>query len=218
MELGLQHPPTRKLGMDMLRERGLHHDYVTAMLQDGYYLEALRYARKYKVLGFALIRSSPFHLAYADDWCEDSPRWSPCSLPYFWRKPWRRTAPTTWLQCWASSASSLRASRPHRTSSDTGISCLKWFEQLSVVQTCCPEMTWHVLCNKQRHLGGYFYLILLVPLAENNILLLWIKNVAITDEKQVWLEAKMIASRSPTMQLAISSLMLLLAMDGQIAK
>lgn len=50
MELGLQHPPTRKLGMDMLRERGLHHDYVTAMLQDGYYLEALRYARKYKVI------------------------------------------------------------------------------------------------------------------------------------------------------------------------
>lgn len=47
--------------MDMLRERGLHHDYVTAMLQDGYYLEALRYARKYKVLGFALICSfSPF--------------------------------------------------------------------------------------------------------------------------------------------------------------
>jgi hypothetical protein len=59
MELGLQHPPTRKLGMDMLRERGLHHDYVTAMLQDGYYLEALRYARKYKVLGFALICSFP---------------------------------------------------------------------------------------------------------------------------------------------------------------
>jgi hypothetical protein len=59
MELGLQHPPTRKLGMDMLRERGLHHDYVTAMLQEGYYLEALRYARKYKVLGFALICSFP---------------------------------------------------------------------------------------------------------------------------------------------------------------
>lgn len=50
MELGRQHSPTRKLGVDMLRERGLHHDYVTALLQDGYHLEALRYARKYKVL------------------------------------------------------------------------------------------------------------------------------------------------------------------------
>uniref|UniRef100_A0A0A9D4I5 Mic1 domain-containing protein n=1 Tax=Arundo donax TaxID=35708 RepID=A0A0A9D4I5_ARUDO len=50
MELGRQHSPTRKLGMDMLRERGLHHDYVTMLLQDGYYLEALRYARKYKVI------------------------------------------------------------------------------------------------------------------------------------------------------------------------
>ncbi|PUZ39448.1 hypothetical protein GQ55_9G309600 [Panicum hallii var. hallii] len=50
MELGQQHPPTRKLGLDMLRERGLHHDYVAALLQDGYYLEALRYARKYKVI------------------------------------------------------------------------------------------------------------------------------------------------------------------------
>jgi hypothetical protein len=50
MELGQQHSPTRKLGVDMLRERGLHHDYVTALLQDGYHLEALRYARKYKVI------------------------------------------------------------------------------------------------------------------------------------------------------------------------
>ncbi|CAN6318557.1 unnamed protein product [Urochloa humidicola] len=50
MELGQQHPPTRKLGLDMLRERGLHHDYVAALLQDGYYLAALRYARKYKVI------------------------------------------------------------------------------------------------------------------------------------------------------------------------
>ncbi|CAN6299508.1 unnamed protein product [Urochloa humidicola] len=50
MELGQQHPLTRKLGLDMLRERGLHHDYVTALLQDGYYLAALRYARKYKVI------------------------------------------------------------------------------------------------------------------------------------------------------------------------
>uniref|UniRef100_A0A0E0EXI1 Uncharacterized protein n=1 Tax=Oryza meridionalis TaxID=40149 RepID=A0A0E0EXI1_9ORYZ len=50
MELGRQHSPTRKLGVDMLRERSLHHDYVTALLQDGYHLEALRYARKYKVI------------------------------------------------------------------------------------------------------------------------------------------------------------------------
>ncbi|TVU30978.1 hypothetical protein EJB05_22638 [Eragrostis curvula] len=50
IELGQQHSPTRKLGVDMLRERGLHHDYVTALLQDGYFLEALRYARKYKVI------------------------------------------------------------------------------------------------------------------------------------------------------------------------
>ncbi|KAK8445098.1 hypothetical protein SEVIR_9G258600v4 [Setaria viridis] len=50
MELGQHHPPTRKLGLDMLRERSLHHDYVAALLQDGYYLEALRYARKYKVI------------------------------------------------------------------------------------------------------------------------------------------------------------------------
>ncbi|KAG8091359.1 hypothetical protein GUJ93_ZPchr0012g21692 [Zizania palustris] len=50
MELGRQNSPTRKLGVDMLRERGLHQDYVSALLQDGYYLEALRYARKYKVI------------------------------------------------------------------------------------------------------------------------------------------------------------------------
>uniref|UniRef100_A0A452ZIU7 Mic1 domain-containing protein n=1 Tax=Aegilops tauschii subsp. strangulata TaxID=200361 RepID=A0A452ZIU7_AEGTS len=50
IELGRQHSLTRKLGVDMLRERCLHHDYVAALLQDGYYLEALRYARKYKVI------------------------------------------------------------------------------------------------------------------------------------------------------------------------
>jgi hypothetical protein len=49
VELGRQHSLTRKLGMDMLRERCLHHDYVAVLLQEGYYLEALRYARKYKV-------------------------------------------------------------------------------------------------------------------------------------------------------------------------
>ncbi|XP_015070428.1 uncharacterized protein LOC107014838 isoform X2 [Solanum pennellii] len=40
---------TRKLGLDMLRELALHHDYVLLLVQDGYYLEALRYARKTKV-------------------------------------------------------------------------------------------------------------------------------------------------------------------------
>ena len=52
IELGRQHSLTRKLGVDMLRERCLHHDYVAALLQDGYYLEALRYARKYKVFAY----------------------------------------------------------------------------------------------------------------------------------------------------------------------
>ncbi|XP_047045482.1 regulator of MON1-CCZ1 complex-like [Lolium rigidum] len=50
VELGRQHSRTRKLGVDMLRERCLHHDYVAVLLQEGYYLEALRYARKYKVI------------------------------------------------------------------------------------------------------------------------------------------------------------------------
>ncbi|KAI4300661.1 hypothetical protein L6164_034012 [Bauhinia variegata] len=49
LESGRQNTPTRKLGLDMLRQLGLHHDYVLLLVQDGYYLEALRYARKYKV-------------------------------------------------------------------------------------------------------------------------------------------------------------------------
>ncbi|WMV19513.1 hypothetical protein MTR67_012898 [Solanum verrucosum] len=40
---------TRKLGLNMLRELALHHDYVLLLVQDGYYLEALRFARKTKV-------------------------------------------------------------------------------------------------------------------------------------------------------------------------
>lgn len=40
---------TRKLGLDMLRQLCLHHEYVVYLLQDGYYGEALRYARKHKV-------------------------------------------------------------------------------------------------------------------------------------------------------------------------
>lgn len=50
LESGRQHLPTRKLGIDMLRQLFLHHDYVLSLLQDGYYLEALRYARKFKVV------------------------------------------------------------------------------------------------------------------------------------------------------------------------
>lgn len=49
LESGRQNFQTRKLGLDMLRQLSLHHDYVLFLVQDGYYLEALRYARKYKV-------------------------------------------------------------------------------------------------------------------------------------------------------------------------
>ncbi|CAI9779419.1 unnamed protein product [Fraxinus pennsylvanica] len=49
LESGRQNVQTRKLGLDMLRELSLHHDYVLLLVQDGYYLEALRYARKNKV-------------------------------------------------------------------------------------------------------------------------------------------------------------------------
>lgn len=50
VDLGQQNLKIRKLGLDMLRLLALHHDYVSVLLQDGYYLEALRYARKNKVL------------------------------------------------------------------------------------------------------------------------------------------------------------------------
>ncbi|XP_062113148.1 uncharacterized protein LOC133824288 [Humulus lupulus] len=49
LESGRQNPQTRKLGLGMLRQLALHHDYVLSLVQDGYYLEALRYARKHKV-------------------------------------------------------------------------------------------------------------------------------------------------------------------------
>jgi regulator of MON1-CCZ1 complex len=49
IDLGQQNFKIRKLGLDMLRLLSLHHDYVLFLLQDGYYLEALRYARKQKV-------------------------------------------------------------------------------------------------------------------------------------------------------------------------
>ncbi|VVA38546.1 PREDICTED: C18orf8 [Prunus dulcis] len=57
LESGRQHSLTRKLGLDMLRQLSLHHDYVLLLVQDGYYLEALRYARKYKV---STVRASLF--------------------------------------------------------------------------------------------------------------------------------------------------------------
>ena len=49
LESGRQNLATHKLGVDMLRQLSLHHDYVTTLLQDGYYIEALRYAHKHKV-------------------------------------------------------------------------------------------------------------------------------------------------------------------------
>ncbi|KAA8516967.1 hypothetical protein F0562_017215 [Nyssa sinensis] len=49
LESGRQNFQTRKLGLDMLRQLSLHHDYVLLLVQDGYYLGALRYARKNKV-------------------------------------------------------------------------------------------------------------------------------------------------------------------------
>ncbi|XP_024985482.1 uncharacterized protein LOC112521071 isoform X1 [Cynara cardunculus var. scolymus] len=49
LETGRQNVQTRKLGLDMLRQLQLHHDYVVLLVQDGCYLEALRYARKNKV-------------------------------------------------------------------------------------------------------------------------------------------------------------------------
>ncbi|CAI0406578.1 unnamed protein product [Linum tenue] len=49
LESGHQNPQMRKLALDMLRQLSLHHDYVTLLVQDGCYLEALRYARKHKV-------------------------------------------------------------------------------------------------------------------------------------------------------------------------
>ncbi|KAH0450470.1 hypothetical protein IEQ34_021162 [Dendrobium chrysotoxum] len=50
LDSGRQNLQIRKLGMDMLRQLSLHHDYVNLLLQYGYYLEALRYARRNKVI------------------------------------------------------------------------------------------------------------------------------------------------------------------------
>ncbi|CAM8956034.1 unnamed protein product [Rhodiola kirilowii] len=49
LESGHQNLPTRKLGLDMLRQLSLHQDYVVLLVQAGYYIEALQYVRKFKV-------------------------------------------------------------------------------------------------------------------------------------------------------------------------
>ncbi|KAL0359398.1 UNVERIFIED_CONTAM: Regulator of MON1-CCZ1 complex [Sesamum angustifolium] len=49
LESGRENLQIRKLGLGMLRQLSLHHDYVLLLVQDGYYLEALRYARKHQV-------------------------------------------------------------------------------------------------------------------------------------------------------------------------
>ncbi|GAV85382.1 LOW QUALITY PROTEIN: Mic1 domain-containing protein, partial [Cephalotus follicularis] len=46
---GRQNFQTRKLVLHMLRQLSLHEDYVLLLVQEGYYQEALRYARKHKV-------------------------------------------------------------------------------------------------------------------------------------------------------------------------
>lgn len=71
LETGSHNIQTRKLGLDMLRQLSLHHDYVVLLVQDGCYLEALRYARKHKVntvrpslfLEAAYASNDPQHLA-----------------------------------------------------------------------------------------------------------------------------------------------------------
>ncbi|KAI3471518.1 hypothetical protein Pfo_028168 [Paulownia fortunei] len=71
LESGRRNLQIRKLGLGMLRQLSLHHDYVLLLVQDGYYLEALRYARKNKVntvrpslfLEAAYASKDPQHLA-----------------------------------------------------------------------------------------------------------------------------------------------------------
>ncbi|XP_030457858.1 uncharacterized protein LOC115678616 [Syzygium oleosum] len=57
LESGRHNRQIRKLGLDMLRQLSLHDDYVVFLVQDGYYLEALRYMKKHKV---TTIRPSMF--------------------------------------------------------------------------------------------------------------------------------------------------------------
>ncbi|KAK1429251.1 hypothetical protein QVD17_11457 [Tagetes erecta] len=65
LETGRQNIQTRKLGLDMMRQLMLHHDYIVLLVQDGCYLEALRFARKNKV---STVRPSLFlEAAYASN-------------------------------------------------------------------------------------------------------------------------------------------------------
>ncbi|XP_076933101.1 uncharacterized protein LOC143598892 [Bidens hawaiensis] len=65
LETGRQNIQTRKLGLDMMRQLMLHHDYIVLLVQDGCYLEALRFARKNKV---TTVRPSLFlEAAYASN-------------------------------------------------------------------------------------------------------------------------------------------------------
>ncbi|KAL1550052.1 hypothetical protein AAHA92_18067 [Salvia divinorum] len=50
LDSGRQNQQIRKLGLDILKQLSLHHDYDLLLVQDGYCLEALRYARKNKVI------------------------------------------------------------------------------------------------------------------------------------------------------------------------
>jgi len=71
LETGHQNIQTRKLGLDVMRQLMLHHDYIVLLVQDGCYLEALRFARKNKVttvrpslfLEAAYASNDPQHLA-----------------------------------------------------------------------------------------------------------------------------------------------------------
>ncbi|CAM8890122.1 unnamed protein product [Rhodiola kirilowii] len=58
LESGRQNLPTRKLGLDMLRQLSLHQDYVVLLVQAGYYIEALQYVRKFKFDAMFLLRNS----------------------------------------------------------------------------------------------------------------------------------------------------------------
>lgn len=58
LESGRQSLQIRNLGSDMLRQLSLNHDYVLLLVQDGYYLEALRYARKHKVILYLITASN----------------------------------------------------------------------------------------------------------------------------------------------------------------
>lgn len=49
LQAGKSHPPTNRLGLDMLKQLCVHADYISVLLQQGRLLEALRYARQNRV-------------------------------------------------------------------------------------------------------------------------------------------------------------------------